>query len=117
MINDYASLSRREGFNKSLSHFRMVTGIVEQLGKGVNLAEIIDDLEKNKGLVKSQITPILNAVVIERMDYRTMSFNLSSYSQNCDSIREESATTNRFDLVAAYHTPQLGISMITPKAT
>ena len=66
MINDYASLSTRAGFNKSLSHFRMVTGIVEQLGKGLNLAEIIDELEKNKGLVKSQITPILNPLFSAR---------------------------------------------------
>jgi hypothetical protein len=115
MINDYASLSTRAGFNKSLTHFRMVTGIVEQLGKGVNLADIIDDLEKKRGVEKSQITPILNAVVINRMDYSATSFNLFKDSQTFDPIREETAKWNKFDIVVAYHHPQLGISLINPK--
>jgi len=115
MINDYASLSTRAGFNKSLTHFRMVTGIVEQLGKGVNLAEIIDDLEKKRGVEKSQITPILNAVMMNRMDYSAMSFNLSNDSQEFDPIREETAKWNKFDIIVAYHHPQLGISLINPK--
>lgn len=95
----------------------MVTTIVEQLGRGLNLADIIDGLEKDRGLVKSQITPILNAVVIDRMDYKTISLNLSSDTQSFDSIREETAKWNRFDIVIAYHHPQLGVSLINPKVS
>ncbi|MCZ6556988.1 MAG: hypothetical protein O7A69_04325 [SAR324 cluster bacterium] len=116
MLNDYLSLSTRAGFNRSLGHFRMVTGIVGQLGKGMNLAEIIDDLEKEKKVEKSQIAPILNAVVIDRMQYATRSFNMPSDSQKFDQIHENTAKWNRFDLIVAYHHPQLGISLINPKS-
>ncbi len=115
MINDYLSLSTRAGFNKSLGHFRMVTGIVGQMGKGMNLAEVIDDLEKDKKVEKSQIAPILNAVVIDRMHYSTRSFNMSIDSLKFDHIERETAKWNKFDLIVAYHHPQLGISLINPK--
>jgi hypothetical protein len=115
MLNDYASLSTRAGFNKSLGHFRMVSGLISRLDKGGNLAELLDDLEKNKGLQKSQIGPILNAVVIDRMDYRSHSFNLPIDSSQFDKIQEATAKWNKFDLLVAYHHPQLGISLINPK--
>ena len=115
MINDYLSLSTRAGFNKSLAHFRMVTDIVKRMNQGENLAEIVDALEKEKDVEKSQIGPILNAVVIDRMDYQPHSFNLPGNIQNFDALCEEVGKWNRIDLVVAYHHPQLGISLINPK--
>ena len=115
MLNDYASLSTRAGFNKSLGHFRMVADIVAQLNKGANLADILDDLEKQKGLKKTQITPILNAVVIDRMGYTAQSFNLPVDSGDFTPIHEETAKWNLFDMLVAYHHPQLGVSVINPK--
>lgn len=115
MLNDYASLSTRAGFNKSLGHFRMVSGLIGQLDKGANLAELLDNLEKTKGLQKSQIGPILNAVVIDRMDYRSHSFNLPIDSNDFARIHDETAKWNRFDILVAYHHPQLGISLVNPK--
>jgi hypothetical protein len=115
MINDYLSLSTRAGFNKSLAHFRMVTDIVRRMNQGENLAEIIDALEKDKGVEKSQIGPILNAIVIDRMEYATRSFNLPVNVQEFAAICGELQKWNRLDLVIAYHHPQLGISLINPK--
>lgn len=115
MINDYLSLSTRAGFNKSLAHFRMVTDIMRRMNQGENLAEIIDALEKEKDVEKSQIGPILNAVVIDRMEYATRSFNLPADVQEFESLCSELQTWNRLDLVLAYHHPQLGISLINPK--
>jgi hypothetical protein len=115
MINDYLSLSTRAGFNKSLAHFRMVTDIVQRMNRGENLAEIIDALEKEKGVEKSQIAPILNAVVIDRMSYASRSFNLPFNVQEFGAICAELQKWNRLDLVIAYHHPQLGISLINPK--
>ena len=115
MINDYLSLSTRAGLNKSLGHFRMVTDIVRRMNQGENLAEIVDALEKEKGVEKGQIAPILNAVVIDRMAYASRSFNLPGNVQEFGELCAELQRWNRLDLVIAYHHPQLGISLINPK--
>lgn len=117
MINDYASLSTRSGFNKSLGHFRLVSGIVPQMTDGENLADLIDELERGRTVEKSQIAPILNAVVIERLNYKTLSFNLPNETQDFEKIREATKRWNRFDIILAYHHPQLGISLINPKGS
>jgi len=115
MINEYVSLSTRLGFNKSLGHFRLVTGVVEQLNRGANLADVIDDLEKRKAVEKAQIGPILNALVRDRLAYSALSFNLSQDVDAFDAIREAAEKWNRVDVLIAYHHPQLGITLINPK--
>lgn len=115
MINDYASLSSRAGFNKSLGHFRLVTSIVGQLDQGKNLADIVDDLEKKKGLEKSQITPLLNAVIVDRMNYQSASLNLLTDTTDFGGIADETNKWNRVDIILAYHHPQLGVTLINPK--
>ncbi|MDH5752435.1 MAG: hypothetical protein OEZ59_08470 [Deltaproteobacteria bacterium] len=115
MINDYLSLSSREGFNKSLGHFRLVTGIVKRIGGGENLADIIDSLEREKNVSKAQIGPILNAVITDRMKYQTLSLNLPSDVQEFEKVVDETEKWNRLDLILAYHHPQLGVSLINPK--
>lgn len=115
MINDYLSLSTRAGFNKSLAHFRTVTDIIKQLDQGDNLADIVDALEKNHGVEKAQIAPLLNAVVIDRMGYSTLSFNLPVDVPSFEEILAELQKWNRVDIVIAYHHPQLGINLINPK--
>ena len=115
MINDYMSLSTRRGFNKSLGHFRLVTTIVQQMNGGVNLAEIVDELEKKKEVEKAQIGPILNAIVIDRMDYGTLSFNMPADYGAFDGVASETQRWGKFDAIVAYHHPQLGISLINPK--
>jgi len=115
MINDYMSLSSRKGFNKSLGHFRLVTGIVQQLGAGANLAEVVDELEKAKEVEKSQIGPILNAIVIDRESYKSISFNLPNDINAFDKMVGELEAWNRLQIVVAYHHPQLGITLLNPK--
>ena len=115
MINDYLSLSSRAGFNKSLGHFRLVTSLVKRMTDGENLANIIDELEKERGVEKSQIGPILNAVLIDRMGYLALSFNLVQDVTEFDSVVKETSSWNRLEFVLAYHHPQLGVSLINPK--
>ncbi len=115
MINDYLSLSTRAGFNKSLGHFRMVNDIIKRLNKQENLADIVDSLEKGSTVEKAQIGPILNAIAIDRMESQTRSFNLHKDIKDFGRIQSELEKWNRFDIVIAYHHPQLGISLINPK--
>jgi hypothetical protein len=115
MLNEYASLSSRRGFNRSLAHFRLVTSILDPLGKGQNLADLVDEMEKNKQVEKAQIGPLLNALIVERMGYATLSFNMPTDRKEFEGIWNETGKWNRFDMVVAYHHPQLGITLINPK--
>ncbi|MBI3994070.1 MAG: hypothetical protein HY342_12420 [Candidatus Lambdaproteobacteria bacterium] len=115
MINEYMSLSTRAGFNKSLGHFRLVTGIVQQLASGANLADVVDDLEKQKGVEKSQIGPILNAIIRDRMGYSALSFNLPDDFTDFAKVTDTVQNWNLVDTVIAYHHPQLGITLVNPK--
>jgi len=115
MTNDYVSLSTRAGFNKSLGHFRMVTNIVQLVEKGENLADVIDGLERDRAVDKAQIAPIMNALVIDRMGYSTLSFNQPEDVSEFGGIQEAVEKWNRFDIIVAYHHPQVGISLINPK--
>ena len=115
MMNDYTSLSNRAGYNKSLAHFRLVSAILPQITSGENLADLIDDLEKNKQVEKAQIGPLLNALIVERMAYKTLSFNMPTDTQTFEGVIEETEKWNRFDVIIAYHHPQLGITLINPK--
>ena len=115
MINEYAALSTRAGFNRSLGHFRLVTSLVEQLEQGRNLADLIDDLEKEKEVNKAQIGPILNALVVEKYGFHSVSFNLPVDIQDLKPIHEMVSKWNRLEMVIAYHHPQLGITLINPK--
>jgi len=115
MLNEYASLSSRRGFNRSLAHFRLVTAILDPLGKGQNLADLVDELEKNRQIEKAQIGPLLNALIVERMGYATVSFNMPTDRKEFEEIWNETGRWNRFDMVVAYHHPQLGITLINPK--
>lgn len=115
MINDYVSLSSRRGFNKSLGHFRLVTGIVQQMGAGTNLADIVDELEKGKEVEKSQIGPILNAIVVDRDGYVSTSFNMPLDLQDFERMHSELEKWNRLQIIIGYHHPQLGITLINPR--
>jgi hypothetical protein len=115
MLNEYASLSSRRGFNRSLAHFRLVTSILDPLGKGQNLADLVDEMEKNRQVEKAQIGPLLNALIVERMGYATQSFNMPADRKEFEAIWGETDKWNRFDMVIAYHHPQLGITLINPK--
>jgi hypothetical protein len=115
MLNEYASLSSRRGFNKSLAHFRLVTAVLDPLGKGQNLADLVDELEKNKQIEKAQIGPLLNALIVERQGYTTLSFNMPTDRKEFQGVWSETEKWNRFDLLVAYHHPQLGITLINPK--
>ena len=115
MINDYISLSSRRGFNKSLGHFRLVTGIVQRMGDGVNLADIVDELEKSKEVEKAQIGPILNAIVVDREGYVSTSFNMPLDLQDFERLFLELEKWNRLHIIVGYHHPQLGITLINPR--
>lgn len=114
MLRDYINLSTRKGFNRSLGHFRVATEIVNFLGEGYNLADIVKVLEKEGMVNQDQTLPILQSLLLEKFDYKALAFNLIRDIQDIHDIYECLAQWNRFDCVIVYHHPQIGVVLVNP---
>ena len=111
----YDGLSTRDGFNRSLTHFKTVGGMVAEIERGRNLADVLVERLSEKAINPDQVLPMLNALLVDRYHYTVGSHNLS---ENADSLVRLSAETSGWramDLVVAYFHPELGVMAINPK--
>lgn len=111
----FQSLSTRDGFNRSLRHFRSVTGIIPDLEENVNLADLLNAMLEQKKVAEAQLTAILNALLVDRYGYVGRSHNMTRTVDGLAAIAKETAAWTAVDLVIAYYHPDLGIVVINPK--
>ncbi len=112
---DYSGLSTREGFNKSLRHFKAVMGIISDIEDKINLADILQPMIEEKELEQEQIGPIIQSLLVDKYQYKYRSFNLKDNIANFEEIVSKSANLTAVDLVVVYYHPELGITPINPK--
>ena len=115
LSTQYEGLGTREGFNLSLRHFKQVTGIVGGLEGNSNLADQVNELLGTKVIESAQIQPIVNALLVDRYHYRTRSHNLTENVEDLDAIRDEVSRWTAVDVVIAYYSPELGLTLVNPK--
>jgi hypothetical protein len=115
LSTQYEGLGTREGFNLSLRHFKQVMAIVGELEGNTNLADQVNELLGAKAIESAQIQPIMNALLIDRYHYRSRSHNLTENVEDLDAIREECSRWTAVDVVVAYYSPELGLTLINPK--
>jgi hypothetical protein len=111
----YDGLSSRDGFNRSLAHFKIVGGMVAEIERGCNLADVLGERLGEKAINPDQVLPVLNALLADRYHYAVGSHNLA---ENVDSLVRLSAETSGWramDLVVAYFHPELVVMAINPK--
>ena len=111
----FQSLSTREGFNRSLRHFRFVTGIIPDLEENDNLADVLNAMLEQKKVTEAQLTAILNALLVDRYGYAGRSHNMIRTLTDFEPVAKETAGWTAVDLVVAYYHPDLGIVLINPK--
>ncbi len=111
---EFEGFATRESFNKSLQHFRAVSGIVADFEDGHNLADILTELLVDKELEQNQIPPIINALLVDKYHYHYESMNLTETVEDF-SFHEEIRSWDGVDLVLAYAHPELGYTVINPK--
>jgi hypothetical protein len=114
---EFVGLSSREGFNRSLRHFKLVGEIIGDLESQRNLADIINALHDAKRLESSQVAPVLNALFVGHPKYRyaNRSYNLARNVESAEPIFEAVEKWNAVDLVLAYYHPDLGLTLVNPK--
>jgi hypothetical protein len=111
----YDGLSTREGFNKSLKHFKFIMGVIGDFERNRNLAEILSERLDEKSIEPDQVLPTINAILVDKYGYSYRSHNLQDNFENFDAISSETGKWKALDLVVAYFHPELGVVAVNPK--
>jgi hypothetical protein len=114
---EYAGLSTRDGFNRSLRHFKLMGEIVGDFDSLRNLADILNALHEAKRLEANQLAPVVNALCVghPKYCYLSRSYNLAQNVENPGPLAEAAGKWNGVDLLLAYYHPDLGLTLINPK--
>jgi len=113
--SQYESLSTREGFNISLRHFQYVSDVMGDFESNVNLADAVNEAIGEKRIQQVQIKPIINALLVDRYKYHCSSFNMKENVEDFKPIIDEVQKWTAVDLVMAYFSPELGLTLVNPK--
>jgi hypothetical protein len=111
----FDGLSTREGFNKSLKHFKFVMDVISEFEGNRNLAEILSDRLVEKSIEPTQILPTLSAILVDKYGYCYRSHNLTENFEDFDAISAETGKWKAMDLVVVYFHPELGVVAVNPK--
>ncbi|TVQ22881.1 MAG: hypothetical protein EA383_14930 [Spirochaetaceae bacterium] len=115
MDNTLNVLARKAGFNSALRHFKIVTQYVGLVGRGANLADLLNESLDADRIERHQIKPILSAVLEEKLGYAIRAWNLGSTIEDATSIAQVIDEWSALELVLVYHHPQTGIFVVNPK--
>jgi hypothetical protein len=112
---EFESLSNRDGFNRSLRHFKTVNEIVEEFEEQENLADLLNDYLSEKEISPEQVVPILNALLVDRYGYRARTHNMGSTQAEFKPIVDATSKWKGVDVVLCYFHTELGPTPLNPK--
>ncbi len=115
MDNTLNVLSSKAGFNSALRHFKTVTQFVGQVGRGANLADLLNESLDAGKVERHQIKPILSALLEEKFEYAVRAWNLGATIEDPAPIVKVLSEWSALELVLVYHHPQTGIFVVNPK--
>jgi len=113
--SEFERLSTKEGFNRSLRHFKAVSGIIKDVNNYENLGDILSEMLSEKVIEKPQVTPIIHAILVDKFNYAFVSKNLSVDIDTPEAISDIALEWNAVDMVLLYFHPELGVIPINPK--
>ena len=112
---EFEYLSSREGFNRSLGHFRTVSSMLGSLENNTNIADILNVYLHEKKVEQGQLAPIIFSLLNDKYLYSSESHNMESTIDSLNDLCEEVKGWNGVDLVITYQHPDLGFCLINPK--
>ncbi len=114
MSPEVLNIRSLKDYNLLEKQISMISSIQSELSKGKNLADIVWDLESESLITKQQIPAFTHTLLIEKLGYASLSFNLSTTLVDWENIYQTVKDWNEFDTVLAYYHPQLDVSLINP---
>ncbi len=111
----FDELSTRDGFNRSLGHFKFIMGVIGEFEGKRNLADILAERLAGKAIEAHQVLPTVNAILVDKYRYACASHNLAENVDGLDGLAAEVGRWRGLDLVVAYFHPELGVLAINPK--
>ncbi len=117
MLGSLDILSRRAGFNTALRHFRATTAFLKPIEGGENLADLVADALENGSIERSQVRPIVSALLPDKYSYRTLSRNARHTIDTPEQIIETLGTWTALQIIVAYEHPEAGLFLINPVNT
>jgi hypothetical protein len=117
MSYEFERFSSREGFNRSLMHFKTVSSMVGDFERSTNLADILNEMLTAKEIEQNQLGPILYALLVDKYGYVGISHNMQDSLSDFSHIIAETKQWNAVDLVITYFHPELGLLVINPKSS
>lgn len=113
-MNEYVGLAYRDSYNLVLQHVKRTTEVLRDLQSGGNFADTVFAMEAKNRLSKAQVFALVNSLLVQKYMYSSISFNLIKHCPDFHPLYDVLNQWNRFDIVIAYHHPQLGLSLINP---
>ena len=115
MSYEFERFSSREGFNRSLMHFKTVSSILGDFERSTNLADILNEMLTEKEIQQNQLAPIIFALLIDKYGYKSVSYNMEDSLTDFSHIMAETKKWNAVDLLLTYFHPELGLLIVNPK--
>ena len=114
-VHAFDELATRDGFNRSLRHFKFISRVIGDFESKRNIADILGQCLADKSVEPRQVLPTLNAILVDKYHYSCRSHNLAESFEAFDGLAATVATWKAVDLVVAYFHPELGVVVVNPK--
>ncbi len=114
-VHAFDELATRDGFNRSLRHFKFISTVIGDFESRRNIADTLSERLADKSIEPRQVLPTLNAILVDKYHYLCRSRNLTESFEDFDSLTQTVGTWRAVDLVVAYFHPELGVVVVNPK--
>lgn len=114
-VHAFDELATRDGFNRSLRHFKFISRVIGEFESKRNIADILSDCLADKSIEPRQVLPTLNAILVDKYHYVCRSHNLSESFDAFDGLAATVGGWRAVDLVVTYFHPELGVVVVNPK--
>ena len=75
-VHAFDELATREGFNRSLKHFKFISRVIGEFESKRNIADTLSECLADKSIEPRQVLPTLNAILVDKYHYSCRSHNL-----------------------------------------
>jgi hypothetical protein len=114
-IHAFDELATRDGFNRSLRHFKFISRVIGDFEGKRNIADTLSDCLAEKSIEPRQVLPTLNAILVDKYHYASRSHNMTENFEDFDTLTMTVGGWKALDVVVTYFHPELGVVVVNPK--